>query len=420
MIAMITDLPILKLIIFSIVFMNIWVVFGSRSAEHDVSITSAYAIMSGLRKQTDHKVFPIYITREWQWIHDPAFAEINAFTTFDAENYKNTHFNIDFSKSKQLCFTQVSWGMFWKKVSAELDFIFPILHGMNGEDGTIQGIFDMLQVPYMGPSVQGSAVGMNKIVMKKVFAKLDIPLVPYIELKKRNNTFLEEFTQSSKDFSDSLSSQWESSVESLWAALIVKPANLGSSIGISRVEDIEWLKNAIEIASHYDNDIMVEKCVPNLMELNCSVSEVNGEVVTTVVEQPIGSTEFLSFEEKYVADDGGTMQGLKNRVKIPAEIEPKLSERIQNYCKVIYENLFCKWGAPRIDFLYDRASWELYVNEINTIPWALQIHLWEKSGYPVGDFLQNLIDTGVQKSLERKVNIDFESNIIGHTIAFTK
>jgi len=381
--------------------MNIWVVFGSRSAEHDVSITSAYAIMSGLRKQTDHNVFPIYITREWQWIHDPGFAEINAFTSFDAKDYKNTQFNIDFSKSKKLCFTQSSWWMFGKKVSAELDFIFPILHGMNGEDGTIQGIFDMLQVPYMGPSVQGSAVGMNKIVMKAVFKAIGIPGVKMLTATK--DTYNKSFVEKDLTF-----------------PLIVKPANLWSSIGISKVETIEDLDNAVEVALHYDTYIMIEECVQNLMELNCSVSEVNGEVVTTVVEQPIGSTEFLSFEEKYVADDGWTMQGLKNRVKIPAEIEPELSERIQNYCKVIYENLFCKWGAPRIDFLYDRVSWDLYVNEINTIPGALQIHLWEKSWYPVADFLQNLIDTGVQKSLERKVNIDFESNIIGHTIAFTK
>ena len=407
--------------------MNIWVVFGSRSAEHDVSITSGYAVMMGLKKNTDHTIFPIYITREWKWIYDPAFMEINSFTTFDENNYKNTEFTIDFSKNKKLCFTQSSRWVFGKKVSEELDFIFPVLHGMNGEDGTIQGIFDMLQVPYMGPSVQGSAVGMNKIVMKKVFQELWIPLVEYINLKKRNNDawddFLDKLTEESAKFSSSL---WtEESKEVSWNEilpfpLIVKPANLGSSIWISRVTDKSWLKNAIEIASHYDNDIMVEKCVPNLMELNCSVSEVNGEIVTTVVEQPIGSTEFLSFEEKYVADDGGTMQGLKNRVNIPAKISSELSDQIQDYCKIIYSNLFCKWGAPRIDFLYDSVAKELYVNEINTVPGALQMHLWDKSGYPLGVFLQNLIDTGIEKSLERKVNIDFESNIIGHTIAFTK
>lgn len=381
--------------------MNIGVVFGSRSAEHDVSITSAYAVMMGLKKNTNHRVFPIYINRDGKWIYDPAFMEINSFTKLDETKYDSIKFNIDFSKNKKLYFTQSSGWIFGKKVSAELDFIFPVLHGMNGEDGTIQWIFDMLQVPYMGPSVQGSAVGMNKIVMKSVFRSNEIPLVPFLTA-----------TESSYNKEDT--------IKKLGLPLIVKPANLGSSIWISKVESIDDLDNAVEVALHYDSYIMIEQCVPNLMELNCSVSEVSWEIITTVVEQPIWSTEFLSFEEKYVADDGWTMQGLKNRVNIPAKISTELSDRIQNYCKVIYSNLFCKWWAPRVDFLYNSVSKELYVNEINTIPGALQMHLWDKSGYPVGVFLQNLIDTGIQKSLDRKVNIDFESNIIGHTIAFTK
>lgn len=381
--------------------MNIGVIFGSRSAEHDVSITSGYAVTSGLKKQTPHNIFPIYITRDGQWIYDPAFMDINTFKNFKEEDYKNTHFQIDFSQSKKLCFSQSTGGVFGKKLSGELDFVFPILHGMNGEDGTIQGIFDMLQVPYMGPSVEGSAVGMNKVTMKNVFKTLGIPLVEY-RVYTKGTLNIKEITSE------------------IGFPLMVKPANLGSSIGISRVTSEEDINNAIEVAFHYDNYIMIEKCVQNLMELNCSVSEVKGEIVTTVVEQPIGSTEFLSFEEKYVSQDWGTMQGLKNRVKIPADISDELAGRIQNYCKVIFENLFCKGWAPRVDFLYNSVSGELYVNEINTIPGALQMHLWQKSGYEVGDFLQNLIDTGVQKSLDRKVNIDFDSNIIGNTIAFTK
>lgn len=129
--------------------MNIAVIFGSRSAEHDVSITSGYGIMMGLKKNTQHTIFPIYITRNGKWIYDEKFMDINTFINFDEEHYKDTDFQIDFSKSKKLCFTQKSAGIFGKKVSIEIDFVFPVLHGMNGEDGTIQGIFDMLQVPYM-------------------------------------------------------------------------------------------------------------------------------------------------------------------------------------------------------------------------------------------------------------------------------
>lgn len=209
--------------------------------------------------------------------------------------------------------------------------------------------------------------------MKDVFKSLAIPLVKYLV-----------FTKESYDA--------KKVEQEIGYPLIVKPANLGSSIGISKVTSAEDLQNAVEVALYYDQHIMIETCVQNLMELNCSVSEVNGEIITTVVEQPIGSTEFLSFEEKYVSNDGGTMQGLKNRVKIPADIPEELAERIQNYCKTIYAGLFCKGGAPRVDFLYDKVSGALYVNEINTIPGALQMHLWDKSGYPVGALLQNLID----------------------------
>lgn len=129
--------------------MNIAVIFGSRSAEHDVSITSGYGIMMGLKKNTQHTIFPIYITRNGKWIYDEKFLDIKSFSNFREENYDEYDFYIDFSKSKKLCFTQKKSGLFGKKISAEIDFVFPVLHGMNGEDGTIQGIFEMLQVPYM-------------------------------------------------------------------------------------------------------------------------------------------------------------------------------------------------------------------------------------------------------------------------------
>lgn len=381
--------------------MNIAVVFGSRSVEHDVSITSAYGVMMGLKKNTGHHVFPIYITRNGKWIYDPKFLDINSFRDFKEDNYKNTRFEIDFSKSGKLCFTQDTWALFSKSTSENIDFVFPILHGMNGEDGSIQGIFDILQVPYMWPSIAASAVWMNKIIMKDVFQSHGIKITPYLVFQK--NTFDSKIVE-----------------KEIGYPLIVKPANLGSSIGISKVEKSEDLENAVEIGFHYDHDIIIEMCVQNLIELNCSVSEFDGEIVTSLVEQPIGSSDFLSFEEKYVSTEWGTMQGLKNRVNIPAQIPDSLRDIIQQNCKAIYKYLFCKWWAPRIDFLYDKISWELYVNEINTIPWALQMHLWDKSWYPVGIFLQKLIETGIEKQKERKLNIDFQSNIIGHTIAFTK
>ncbi len=379
--------------------MNIGVVFGSRSVEHDVSITSAYGVMKWLEKMGTHTVFPIYITRQGKWIYDKKFIEINTFANYNDENYKDTSFEIDFSVSKKLCFTQKKKWLFVKVEREELDFIFPILHGMNGEDGSIQGIFDILQVPYMGPSVLGSALGMNKIVMKNLFKSLGLPITEYLVFNKDNFDV--------------------NKVETLGFPVIVKPANLGSSIGISKIDKKEELQDAVELAFHYDQNIIVEVCVQNLTELNCAVSEKNGEVITSLVEQPVATSEFLSFEEKYVSNEWGTMQGVKNRVKIPAEISDELTKQIQEYSKIIYSEFFCHGGAPRIDYLYDSKNQKLYVNEINTIPWALQMHLWVKT-MPIPDFLSNLIEVGFAKAKDKEINIDFQSNIIGHTINFTK
>ncbi len=379
--------------------MNIAVIFGSRSVEHDVSITSAYGVMKGLEKMGTHTIFPIYISRSGKWIYDKNFINIETFAHYNDENYKDTSFEIDFSVSKKLCFSQKRKWLFTKKEKIEIDFVFPILHGMNGEDGSIQGIFDILQVPYMGPSVLWSALGMNKIVMKNVFKSLGLPITNYLIFDKNNYD--------------------ATKVEILGFPIIVKPANLGSSIGISKVEKKEDLADAVELAFHYDQNIIIEVCVQNLVELNCAVSEKDNEVITSLVEQPVGASEFLSFEEKYVSNEGGTMQWVKNRVKIPAEISDELTKQIQNYSKIIYKEFFCHGGAPRIDYLYDKVNDKLYVNEINTIPWALQMHLWVKS-MPISDFLSNLIKVGFEKAKDKEINIDFQSNIIGHTINFTK
>jgi D-alanine-D-alanine ligase len=189
---------------------------------------------------------------------------------------------------------------------------------------------------------------MNKIVMKNVFKSLGLPITEYLV-----------FDKNSYD---------ANKAKSLGFPVIVKPANLGSSIGISKIEKEEDLQDAVELAFHYDQNIIIEVCVQNLTELNCAVSEKNGEVITSLVEQPVATSEFLSFEEKYVSTEGGTMQGVKNRVKIPAEISNELTKQIQEYSKIIYREFFCHGGAPRIDYLFDNKNQKLYVNEINTIP----------------------------------------------------
>lgn len=381
--------------------MNIGVMFGSRSVEHDVSITSAFWVMKWLEKMGKHSIFPIYVTRSGKWIFDKAFIEISSFKTFDEKNYADQEVKIVAWEKKKLVLEVGKSGWLSKPQILEIDFVFPIFHGVNGEDGSVQWLLDILQVPYMGPGISGSAIGMNKIIMKDVFKSLALPITDYLVFKKGEADI-------------------EKIEKTIPYPIIVKPANLGSSIGITKVKNTQELKNALEVAFYYDAFALIEECVQNLQELNCSVSEKNGEVITSLVEQPVSTAEFLSFEEKYIASDGGTMQGLKNKVKIPAEIPEHLSKKIQEYSKIIYTWLFCNGWAPRIDYLYDKIAWNLYVNEINTIPGALQMHLWVKSGMSVSEFLENLIAVGLQKAKDKEINIDFQSNIIGHTIDFMK
>jgi len=379
--------------------MNIWVIFGSRTAEHDVSITSAYGIMKGLRKAWIYEVFPIYITQSWKWIYNPNFEDINNFKDLDA--LEGLNMTIDFSKSGKLCIHQKWKWLLAKDTHLEIDVVIPVLHGLNWEDGTVQWVLDLLQVPYASPSVIGSAVGMNKTIMKNVFAYHNLPMSKYLVFENDDSDL------------DKIESE-------LRYPLFVKPANLGSSIWVSKVDNRDELINGIELAYHYDREIMVEEWVTNLMELNCSAMEKDWEVISSLVEQPVTSGAFLNFEEKYTSSDWATMQWVKDKVKIPAPITDDLTIKIQNMAKKAYSVLKCNGWAPRIDFLYDTQADQLYINEINTIPGALQVYLWEKSWLSVPNFLWALIDTAIVKNKQKKLNIDFKSNIIDYTIGFQK
>jgi len=379
--------------------MKVGVVFGSRNVEHDVSITSAYWVIKALEKAWNYEIYPIYISQVWKWIYNKDLSDINNFKNI--AKFDDYTFEIDMSTRGKFAFSQWKKWLFWKKQRHELDVIFPVLHWLTWEDGTLQWLCELLEVPYASPSVLGSAVWMNKTLMKQVFASYNFPQTKHLVYTK-NNLNKEEI------------------LETLKTPIFVKPANLGSSIWVSKVSNEKDLEEAIELAFYYDNEIIVEEGVNNLKELNCSVREEAGEIVTTFVEEPVTAWEFLDFEEKYTSTDGGTMQWVKAKVKIPAEIPDVRAEEIRAMTKKIYEVLKINGWAPRIDYLYDSKADKFYVNEINTIPWALQMHLWDKSGVKPAILVTSLIETAIAKAKERELNIDFKSNIIDHTIAFQK
>ena len=378
--------------------MNIWVLFWSRSVEHDVSITSAFAIMKKLEKIQGYNIFPIYITKNGKWIYDQKLKDIRNFKDLEKLDINN-EFLIDFSKKDKLHIFQWNRWFFSKNEKIIIDVVFPVFHWLNWEDGTIQWLCEVLQVPYVSPSVIGCSSWMNKVIMKNLFKSLWLPIVKHSCYTTRNMNI-------------------EEILGNFEFPVFVKPANLWSSIWVSKASGKDELENAIEIAFHYDNEIIIEECVQNLIELNCSAMEKWNEVIASLVEQPVANASFLTFEEKYTSIEWATMQWAENKVKIPADISEKMTKVIQKMTKEIYESFKCEWWAPRVDYLYNKESEKIYVNEVNMIPWALQMHLWEKTWINGELFLETLIKTSIEKKEKRKVNIDFSSNIIDYTLTF--
>lgn len=378
---------------------NIAIFFWSRSTEHEVSITSAYVVMKWL-KRAGFTVFPIYITANGKWIYNPQFTNIKHIKDFQGEGEE---LSIVFPEiDGRMHLIQSKSGLFKKTIKIEIDVAFHALHGLAGEDGSLQWLCEMVGVPYVWPGILGGATTIDKTITKSILSAHHFPIVPYVTFQKGMGNI--EMIESMLKY-----------------PLFVKPYNLGSSIGISKVHTTTELRQAIEVAEYFAPEIIIEQWVENLIELNCAACEKNGEIITTLVEQVNSETGFLSFDEKYIASETGTgsMTWDQKKVIIPAHIPDEVTREIQDMTRNIFQ-LFRLWGAPRIDFLYDQKNKKVYVNEINPIPWALQIHLWDKSWIAPANFVALLIQSAIQRNESRKVNTSFSSNILDHTISFMK
>jgi len=379
---------------------NIWVFFWSKTAEHDVSITSAYVVMKWLKKIPDYEVFPIYITNKGKWIYHKEFSDIKTIKDFDTKS-QELSINMWENDNKMHLLINKKW-MFCNKTEITLDACFHVLHWLAWEDWSIQWLCELLEVPYVWPWILWWSTTLDKIITKDILKINNFPIVPYIHFEK--------WTWNIKEIEKLLK-----------YPMFVKPYNLWSSIWISKVNNTQELKDAIEVAEHFSNEIIVEQWVNNLIELNCAVYEKDWKIITSLVEQPVANADFLSFEEKYIISDNWwwTMTWNKKKVKIPAEIPDNKTKDIKEMATKIFK-IFKLWWAPRIDFLYDEKEDNLYVNEINPIPWAMQVHLWEKSWTTQTEFFKDLIESAITQNERRKVNIDFKSNILDHTISFMK
>ena len=382
--------------------LNLAVIFGGRTVEHDVSIVTALQFMDNADK-AKYNMIPIYIHRDGKWYFGEKLREIAFFQKFDPDAVTQCYLEPT-DGSRSVWPVAQPKGLFAgpKKPLAEIDAVVPSIHGMNGEDGTLQGLLELMNIPYTSPGVLGSSVGMDKIAMKTAFAGAGLPLLPWVSLERSR------FQTAREEALDAVESK-------LGYPVYVKPSNLGSSIGISRADDRAGLAHALEVAFSYDSRAVIEHGVTELQEINCSAMGFEGDVRASLCEQPVSWKEFLTFEEKYLrggkSSKGGGMESMQ-RI-IPAPISEELTGRIRELTVQAFRLLDCR-GVVRVDYIIDKSDGQLYVNEINTVPGSFAFYLWEPAGVPY----PKLIDTVVEKAFEahrekNKNNYAFDSSLLG-------
>ena len=385
------------------------VIFGSRSCEREVSIISAIQLMRHADTEK-YDVIPVYIDEHGGWYTGEKLKDIHSYQPFQPNQAGIVRVYLDMtSGSGALLTTERGKGLFSReeiRAVARIDVFVVVMHGMNGEDGTLQGMLELANVPYTSSGVGASALGMDKILMKQFFRGADLPVLPSVwytmtEFQADPGRILKE------------------TEEVLGYPVYVKPAKLGSSIGVSRAENGEELREALELAFEYDRRVLVEKGLTKPVELNCSVLGYDGEMTASPIEMPISGEDFLDFKEKYLSAGGSKGMASLHRV-LPAPIEDDLRIRIQEMSKSIFRMMDCK-GVVRIDYMFDRDSGGLYITEINVIPGSLAFYLWENAGMPYRELIDRMVELAEKAHLDKnQANYAYTSDILKGAVFGTK
>jgi D-ala D-ala ligase N-terminal domain protein len=387
---------------------KVGVIFGGESAEHEVSIISAIQAINKMNEEK-YDIIPIYITKDRQWYTGAMLKDIDSYQ--DLSLIKKYATNVVLVEKNNRFILQKKKGLFKREV-AEIDIAFPIVHGTNVEDGILQGYLQTIGIPFVGPNTYAGVVGQDKVFMKDIFEKEDLPLSKYV-------WFYDSEYKTDKD-------EVLKKISKLKYPLIVKPATTGSSIGISYAEDEAKLCEAIDDAINYDTKILVEEVVENLKEVNISVLGNYEHQKLSVIEEVNGHNKFLTYEDKYIG--GGktkakfgvksvpSCKGSKGMLsasrKIPADLSDKLKEEVETVARKAFKALGSS-GCCRIDFLIDSKKNKVYVNEINSIPGSLAFYLWEPLGKDYTELLDDMINIGIKDYKKRSSKTyTFDTNIL--------
>jgi D-alanine-D-alanine ligase len=380
---------------------TVGVIFGGRSVEHDVSVVTGHQIMRAF-DSARYEVVPIYIDRDGRWFTGDKLLDLKSFSN-EVVSLAGVQPAI-ISPSVQhhgLILNPLPSGFLAKSQIKRLDVVFPAIHGSHGEDGTLQGLLEMADIPYVGCGVMASAVANDKLMTKIVLRQHDIPVVDAVA-----------FTRA--EWIDDPDAIIERITSTLAYPLFIKPVTLGSSIGIGRASDEPLLRASIEVAANLDRKIMVEAAVANCVEINCAVMGGDGEMRASVLEQPVSWEQFLTYEEKYLR--GG--EGMKSAERlIPAPISPELTERIQQMAIKAFRALDGR-GIARIDFLVQPETGSVFLNELNTMPGSLAFYLWQETGIQPAALVHQLVELAREAHAEkRRSTYNYQTNLIGITAA---
>jgi len=374
---------------------NIAVFFGGRSVEHDVSIITGLQIIDNADKGK-YNAYPVYISRMGEWFCGDKLLDVKFFKDFNPEDKGIQRVFLNPAPGKKELVFVSKFGL---KIYMGIDAALLGMHGMHGEDGTLQGMLEMADIPYSSAGVTGSGVGMDKIVMKCAFRGAGLPVLDAVYFER---------SRFEKD-PEAVLDETEASIA---YPVFVKPANLGSSIGISKAKDRETLRTALTVAFSYDRRVIVEKAVVDIMEVNSAVLGYDGDVTVSLLEQPVTWKDFLTFDEKYMRQDGAS-KGMKSLArKIPAPVDEGTAAEIVEMSRTVFTTLDLK-GVVRIDYIIDKTAGKVYVNEVNTIPGSLAFYLFEPMGIAFSDLIDRLVFFAEKQMADKKSSsFAYDSSIL--------
>lgn len=386
--------------------LNLAIIFGGRSVEHEISVLSAQQCIAAVDKNK-YNVIPIYISKQGQWYTGDQLLDLKQYCDIEQLLAKSTPIVINQNASAcQICRQAVS--LFGKKHLATIDIAIPITHGTYGEDGCLQGLLEIMNIPYVGCNVLSSAVTMDKIATKMLLRSAQVAVLDDVWF------YAHEWISNKDQVIAKIKQKFN-------YPIIIKPSNAGSSVGVSSVESDDQIEDAIDLAVSMSQRILVEPKVVNLKEVNCSLLGDVEEALVSVCEEPIRGDAILSYQDKYLCGCGskskiggettpGGMSSAKR--KIPADISVELSEQIKAMAKQAFMALNCS-GVVRIDFLIDQDNGQVYLCEVNTIPGSLSFYLWQPMGLEFTALIEKLITLALKRHRQNgNLSVSYNTNIL--------